>query len=66
MLSIPEQLARIRVAAGLTQAELARRMYVAKNAVCQVEARSRTAVCSLVTAERYLTGCGCGLGLVAS
>lgn len=59
----PAGLSEVRVAAGLTQSELARRMYVARNAVCQVETRSRTAVCSLVTAERYLTACGLDLVL---
>lgn len=66
VLSLPSGLSEARVAAGLTQSELARRMYVARNAVCQVETRSLTAVCSLVTAERYLTGCGYRLDLEAT
>lgn len=65
VLSLPAGLSGVRRAAGLTQYELARRMHVARSAVCQLEARSLTAAYYLVTAERYLDACGHRLDLVA-
>lgn len=66
VLSLLPDLGDLRRSADLSQAEMARRMYLARNSVCQLELSAHAAVCQLVTVERYLTGCGYRLDLEAT